>query len=129
MENRQDKLFHGAAMGAGQELGADAHSHLAPDGFVSMPYVRPGDAVFRHCDTAHMVGSEHQGREDASVLYIPSEPLCDVNTGCLKKRKGSFISAISPLDFLRGVGESERVGRGTVDHLIMEVYAQPLYSY
>ena len=115
-------------MGAGQELGANANSHIAPDGFVSMPYIRLGDAVFWHCDTAHMVESEHQGREDTSLFYIPSEPLCDVNARYLKKQKDSIISVIPPLDFPRGVGESEYIDRGTVDYLNMEVYAQSLYS-
>ncbi|KAJ4171803.1 hypothetical protein NW754_007398 [Fusarium falciforme] len=72
-------FFHGAAMGAGQELLPNHHPHVSPSGFVTIPRMRPGDAVFWHCDAAHMVEKEHQGKQDASVFYIPAVPLCDVN--------------------------------------------------
>jgi hypothetical protein len=85
--DRSSPIFHGAAIGAGQELESESHSHIATDAFVSIPLVHPGDAVFWHCNTAHIVESEHEGTEDASVFYIPSAPLCDVNTRYLKRQK------------------------------------------
>ena len=118
--DRSSPSFHGAAMGAGQELDAESHSHLASDGFVSMPFVRPGDAVFWHCDTAHMVESEHQGTEDASVFYIPSAPLCDVNARYLKRQRENFIKGVPPPDFPGGIGESKHVGRGLADDMSRE---------
>jgi hypothetical protein len=118
--DRSSSSFHGAAIGAGQELEAESHSHLAPDGFVSMPLVHPGDAVFWHCDTAHMVESEHKGAEDASVFYIPSAPLCDVNASYLKKQRENFLKGVPPPDFPGGIGESQHVGRGIVENMSPE---------
>lgn len=118
--DRSSSTFHGAAMGAGQELQVDAHSQLVPDGFVSMPLVRPGDAVFWHCDTAHMVEAEHQGTEDATVFYIPSAPLCDVNARYLQRQRENFLKGVPPPDFPGGVGESDHIGRGSVDDLSIE---------
>jgi hypothetical protein len=104
--------FHGAAMGAGQELATQTHPHLNPYGFVSIPRVRPGDAVFWHCDVAHMVEAEHRGTTDSSVLYIPSVPLCEVNSTYIKKQSENFEQGIAPPDFPGGVGESQHEGRG-----------------
>ncbi|KAF4999736.1 hypothetical protein F66182_16270, partial [Fusarium sp. NRRL 66182] len=103
--------FHGAAMGAGQELAITTHPHINPHGFVSIPHVRPGDAVFWHCDVAHMVESEHQGTNDSSVLYIPSVPLCEVNSRYVKRQRDNFGQGIAPPDFPAGVGESKHKGR------------------
>lgn len=107
-------IFYGAAMGAGQELLPEFHEHLNPVGFVSIPRVRPGDAVFWHCDVAHMVEEEHRGVRDASVFYIPVAPLCEVNAGYLKRQKENFLQQRPPPDFPGGVGESLHSGTGTV---------------
>jgi hypothetical protein len=106
--------FHGAVMGAGQELTTTTHPHLNPHGFVSIPHVRPGDAVFWHCDVAHMVEAEHHGTSDSSVLYIPSVPLCEVNSTYVKKQRENFEQGIAPPDFPGGMGESGHKGRGQV---------------
>ncbi|KAF2014165.1 DUF1479-domain-containing protein [Aaosphaeria arxii CBS 175.79] len=110
-------VFHGAAMGAGQELSQNHYPHISSTAFVSIPFVCPGDAVFWHCDAAHMVEHEHQGDQDASVFYIPVAPLCDTNIGYLKRQRANFLAGLPPPDFPGGVGESEHVGRGTVDYL------------
>jgi Protein of unknown function (DUF1479). len=78
--DHETSTFHGAAMGAGQEWTAADHSHIYSRGFVSILRVLPGDAVFWHCDVAHMVESEYNGTGDSSVLYIPAAPLCEVNS-------------------------------------------------
>lgn len=104
--------FHGAAMGAGQELATATHPHLNPHGFVSIPRVCPGDAVFWHCDVAHMVEAEHRDTSDSSVLYIPSVPLCEVNSTYIKRQRENFEQGIAPPDFPGGVGESQHKGRG-----------------
>lgn len=103
--------FHGAAMGAGQELPTSTHPHLNPHGFVSIPRVHPGDAVFWHCDVAHMVEAEHRGTIDSSVLYIPSVPLCEANIAYVKKQRENFVRGIAPPDFPGGVGESLHKGK------------------
>jgi Protein of unknown function (DUF1479) len=109
--------FHGAAMGAGQELTAIDHPHLNPHGFVSIPRVRPGDAVFWHCDVAHMVEAEHRGNGDSSVLYIPSVPLCEVNSKYLRRQRDQFLSGVAPPDFPGGMGESKHKGRANSEDI------------
>ncbi|KAH8698601.1 hypothetical protein BGW36DRAFT_358130 [Talaromyces proteolyticus] len=104
--------FHGADMGKGQELTETDHSLLNPHGFVSIPPVRPGDAVFWHCDVAHMVEAEHCGKSDSSVFYIPALPLCEINSKYVKDQRENFLRGIPPPDFPGGVGESEHTGRG-----------------
>lgn len=104
-------------MGAGQELLATDHPHIYSTGFVSIPPVKPGDAVFRHCDVAHMVESEHRGSADSSVLYIPAAPLCEVNSEYLNNQRAQFLDGRPPPDFPGGVGESRHCDRGSVDDL------------
>lgn len=59
-----------------------------------------------------MVESEHQGTSDSSVLYIPSVPLCEVNSRYVKRQRDNFGQGIAPPDFPAGVGESKHKGRG-----------------
>ncbi|KAL4892955.1 hypothetical protein BDV59DRAFT_36256 [Aspergillus ambiguus] len=115
--DQESSFFQGAAMGAGQELLAGDHPHIHSAGFVSIPRVQPGDAVFWHCDVAHMVENEHRGNGDSSVLYIPAAPLCEVNSNYLKNQRAQFLEGCPPPDFPGGVGESAHNNRGTIDHL------------
>lgn len=115
--DHETSQFHGAAMGAGQELLASDHPHIHSAGFVSIPRVQPGDAVFWHCDAAHMVENEHRGMADSSVLYIPAAPLCEVNSNYLNNQRAQFLESRPPPDFPGGIGESRHCDRGTVDDL------------
>lgn len=110
-------FFHGAAIGAGQELLPNLHSHISPSAFISIPTMRPGDAVFWHCDSAHMVEKEHQGKQDASIFYIPAAPLCDVNADYLKRQRANFLDLKPPPDFPGGIGESQHVDSGSFEYL------------
>ncbi|WAO96089.1 Hypothetical protein NCS54_01375100 [Fusarium falciforme] len=62
-------FFHGAAMGAGQELLPNQHPHVSPAGFVTIPRMRPGDAVFWHCpgDISRQ-GHEHVPEDDKGSI-------------------------------------------------------------
>jgi hypothetical protein len=115
-------VFHGAAMGAGHELNTEEHSHLKPNSFVSIPGVHPGDAVFWHCDVAHMVEPEHKGVEDGTVFYIPILPLCELNAKYVRDQRASFLNRTPPIDFPGGVGESKHVGCGQVSDIGKEGY-------
>jgi hypothetical protein len=109
--------FHGAAMGAGQELTDEEHPHLKRSAFVPIPAVRPGDAVFWHCDVAHMVEQEHQGKEDASVFYIPTLPLCEINIAYTQRQKSAFLHRSSPPDFPGGSAQTEQVGKDDISSI------------
>lgn len=83
-------------MGKAQVLNDKSHPHLRLDKTVtSIPRVEPGDQVYcesnsasracrlglklllplGHCDLVHAVESEHMGKGDSSVFYIPAVPL------------------------------------------------------
>jgi hypothetical protein len=113
-------IFHGAAMGAGQELTEEEHPHLNRSAFVSIPAVAPGDVVFWHCDVAHMVEAEHQGKEDGSIFYIPTLPLCEINATYTRRQKTAFQHGMAPPDFPGGPAETKHVGRGDVDSISPE---------
>jgi hypothetical protein len=110
-------VFHGAEVGKGQELSETDHPHLSRNNFVSIPTVHPGDAVFWHCDVAHMVESEHKGTSDSSVLYVPVVPLSAHNAEYLGTQAAAFLNGTPPIDFPGGVGESEHVGRATKEDI------------
>ena len=107
--------FHGAAMGAGQEMTLEDHPHFRRSAFVSIPPVAPGDYVFWHCDEAHMVEEEHRGTEDGSILYIATLPLCEINAHYIRRQRDAFEEGNAPPDFPGGPAESKHVGRGGID--------------
>jgi hypothetical protein len=110
-------IFHGGAVGAGQEITPEDHPHLLRCHFVSIPTVAPGDFVFWHCDVAHMVEEEHQGKEDASVFYIPSLPLCEINASYIRRQRAAFEAGNAPPDFPAGLAESKHVDRGGIESI------------
>ena len=92
--NLESTAFPGSVPGKGQELNEATHPHLRLDKtMISVPEIEPGDQVYctyhriyrhlyllmvwilGHCDVVHAVESEHRGKEDSSVLYIPAVPL------------------------------------------------------
>ncbi len=51
------------------------HPHLFLEKtMTSVPKVKPGDAVFWHCDVIHSVEEEHTGKEDSAGETIPVSP-------------------------------------------------------
>jgi hypothetical protein len=68
-------------------------------GLVSIPEVQPGDTVWWHPDVCHAVADEHDGEEDASVIYIGSAPDCAKNRAYLPRQKEAFLAGRSAPDF------------------------------
>ena len=65
------------------------HPHLRlKDTMTSVPEVHPGDMVFWHCDVIHAVETEHIGKEDSAVMYIPAVPLTPQNARSEERRVG-----------------------------------------
>jgi hypothetical protein len=104
-------------MGQGQELTEEDHPYMSRNNFVSIPTVHPGDAVFWHCDEAHMVEGEHKGASDSSVIYVPVVPLCDQNAEYLHTQAAVFLNGTPPVDFPGGIGESKHVCRASEEHI------------
>ncbi|TIB97393.1 DUF1479-domain-containing protein [Wallemia mellicola] len=104
--------FPGSSQGRTQELNIHTHPHLQLDKtMVSAPRLSPGDQVYWHSDVVHAVESEHQGRGDSSVLYIPAIPLTVNNAHYLRDQVSRFKQGLPPSDFPGGEGESQFIGR------------------
>ncbi|TIC64062.1 DUF1479-domain-containing protein [Wallemia mellicola] len=104
--------FPGSSQGRTQELNIHTHPHLQLDKtMVSAPRLSPGDQVYWHSDVVHAVESEHQGKGDSSVLYIPAIPLTVKNAHYLRDQVSRFKQGLPPSDFPGGEGESQFIGR------------------
>ncbi|KAF3920430.1 hypothetical protein ABW20_dc0104358 [Dactylellina cionopaga] len=116
--------FPGSAQGRGQEMSEATHPHLQlQHSMVSAPRVEPGDYLLWHCDTIHAVDPVHNGREDASVFYIPVVPKCPLNESYIQKQKITFLTGYPPPDFPGGNGEEYHQGRPGVE-IVEEVGGQ-----
>ncbi|KAK8181288.1 DUF1479-domain-containing protein [Phyllosticta citribraziliensis] len=116
MEPEPSSWIQGATPGHGQELRAALHPHLdLSRTMVHVPRVKPGDYVVWHCDTIHAVDKVHAGSSDSSVLYIPTCPLTVENAKYLAKQRQNFLEGIPSPDFGGGEGESNHIGRHTVE--------------
>ncbi|KAK6354107.1 hypothetical protein TWF730_008525 [Orbilia blumenaviensis] len=108
--------FPGSAQGRGQEMSDVTHPHLQlQHSVVSAPRVEPGDFLAWHCDTIHAVDPLHNGKEDASVFYIPVVPKCRLNEEYIQQQKEAFITGYPPPDFPGGNGEENHQGRPGLD--------------
>ncbi|KAF9268460.1 DUF1479-domain-containing protein [Marasmius fiardii PR-910] len=95
--NLDSPLFPGSGLGQGQEFNTTTHPHLRLDKtMVSLPKVEPGDQVYWHCDGVHAVESEHRGKGDSSVMYIPAVPGTVYNAHYLRNQRNNFINGIPP---------------------------------
>lgn len=65
----------------------------------------------------HAVDAVHQGKSDSSVLYIPVCPTTETNAEYLARQRDTFLGGYPGPDFPGGKGESEHIGRPTVDYL------------
>lgn len=45
---------------------------------------------FRHCDQVHAVEPKNDSQVDSSVLYIPSVPLCRINSEYILIQREAF---------------------------------------
>ncbi|PVU84502.1 hypothetical protein BB560_007333 [Smittium megazygosporum] len=80
---------------------------------VPIPDVSPGDAVFWHCDMVHAVDEKCTQQTDSSVFYIPSTPLCKINTSYIIKQKHTFDLGLTPPDFPGNNAEQDFADRAT----------------
>ena len=105
---------------AGSLCGAEAGTALwltdtwhAPllRGLVPAPAVAPGDTVWWHPDLIHAVGTRHDGRQPANVMYIPAAPDCPRNRAALAAQRAAFCTGRSPPDFPQDDLETDFTGR------------------
>ncbi|KAK4224104.1 hypothetical protein QBC38DRAFT_371798 [Podospora fimiseda] len=111
-------VLQGATPGHAQEMNEDLHPHLELGRtMVNVPEVRPGDYVVWHCDTIHAVDRTHNGTSDSSVLYIPVCPTTESNARYVVRQRAAFLEGTPAPDFPGGKGESDHIGRPTVDYV------------
>lgn len=65
----------------------------------------------------HAVDKVHHGTGDSSVMYIPACPTTEANAEYVKRQRDTFLEGVPPPDFPGSQGESQHVGRATVDCL------------
>ena len=125
MEKITTSVLQGATPSHSQELSAALHPHLClEDSMVHIPQVNPGDYVVWHCDSKfgrripttdiytvanvqyiaiHAVDKMHNGKGDASVMYIPACPLTEANAEYLVRQREAFAEGkISPVSHRPG---------------------------
>ncbi|KAF5357951.1 hypothetical protein D9756_001184 [Leucocoprinus leucothites] len=99
-----------------------SHPHLALEKtMVSVPTVRPGDAVFWHCDLIHAVEDIHKGAEDSAVMYIPAVPFTAQNFDYVKRQRECFLKGERPPDFPKGKAEDSLIGVATAEDIDNDV--------
>lgn len=74
---------------------------------LSVPTVYPGDTVFWQADVCHAVEKEHNGTNDASVMYIPAVPTCRQNVQYVRAQADNFARGCPPPDFPQGRTEHD----------------------
>ncbi|TFK88040.1 DUF1479-domain-containing protein [Polyporus arcularius HHB13444] len=110
--------FPGSTPGKTQAITPATHPHLRIDKtVVSIPRVEPGDQVYWHTDVVHAVEAEHNGTEDSSVMYIPAVPLTERNAAYMRDQRDTFLQGLPSPDFPGGEGESQFVGRATLEDI------------
>ncbi|KAK4161757.1 hypothetical protein QBC43DRAFT_216932 [Cladorrhinum sp. PSN259] len=115
---KMESALQGATPGHGQEMNEELHPHLELGRtMVNVPEVRPGDYVVWHCDTIHAVDRTHHGKSDSSVLYIPVCPTTESNAQYVARQRAAFLEGTPAPDFPGGKGESNHIGRPTVDYI------------
>lgn len=114
-----DSDFPGAFPGKGLEFNDKTHPELDLENLmVLIPKVEPGDMVYWHCDLIHAVDSVHVGKNDSSVFYIPSAPLCSINLKYAFLQREAFLRGLVGPDFPgfpNDIAETQHTDRATVD--------------
>lgn len=102
----------------GRVLRADeVHHPELLEAMVSIPVVEPGDTVWWHPDLIHGVEDEHQGHEQANVIYIAATPDCPKNLMYARQQAAHFLDGRSSPDFPEQNLEVNFAGRATLDDL------------
>ena len=102
----------GRALGVSEEWHPDIYNAIS-----TIQTVEPGDTVWWHPDVIHAVGSEHNGDDFASVIYIGASPACAKNAAYAQKQAAHFVKGKSAPDFAAEDYEVDFKGRATIDDL------------
>ncbi|KAH6991474.1 hypothetical protein BKA56DRAFT_652287 [Ilyonectria sp. MPI-CAGE-AT-0026] len=82
-----------------QRLSTSSHPHLRlQDCLAHIPPMNPGDTVWWHTDMCHAVDPEHQGDQDASVVYVAACPTTPRNKEYIKEQLQAALTGQGPPD-------------------------------
>jgi hypothetical protein len=76
----------------------------------------------------HAVDKTHNGSSDSSVLYIPVCPTTEESARYVGRQRAAFLQGTPGPDFPGGKGESEHIGRPTVEYLSSSATAAGLQA-
>ncbi|KAK7418774.1 hypothetical protein QQX98_003792 [Neonectria punicea] len=91
--------FPGTIKDQSQRLSLSSHPHLRlEECLVHIPSMNPGDTVWWHTDMCHAVDPEHNGDQDASVVYVAACPTTPKNKEYIKQQLRAALDGKGPPD-------------------------------
>ncbi|PVH72108.1 duf1479 domain-containing protein [Cadophora sp. DSE1049] len=105
--DEETEWFPGTFRWDSQLLSPASHPHLCLEKtLMSVPAMEPGDTIWWHADICHAVETSHNGKEPASVCYIPAVPSTPGNVTYIHQHWKDLVAGVPPEDYkyLDGTG-------------------------
>ncbi|KAI1773857.1 DUF1479-domain-containing protein [Hypoxylon cercidicola] len=97
--NPESSWFPGTMKDQSQRLSPTSHPHLRlRECLTYIPPMNPGDTIWWHTDMCHAVDPVHNGKEDASVVYVAACPTTPVNKAHVKLQLQAALVGKAPPD-------------------------------
>ncbi|KAK5065260.1 hypothetical protein LTR84_001098 [Exophiala bonariae] len=126
----EGSYFPGTFKEQSQYISRTSHPHLRlEDCLVHIPSIQPGDSVWWHADLCHAVDPDHDGDENASVIYIGSCPSTPVNQAYIKTQLQATLAGKPPPDYAEGLDTDETQFKGYVGHQGLSEEARGALGY
>ncbi|PVH77665.1 DUF1479-domain-containing protein [Cadophora sp. DSE1049] len=123
-------FFPGTFKPQSQLLSRTSHPHLRLEScLVHIPTLKPGDTVWWHADTCHAVDAEHNGAENASVVYIAACPTTNANKAYVKRQLEEFLAGRPPPDYASDTKLDESTLDGYMGHQSLSEEAKSAFGY
>ncbi|KAI1214220.1 DUF1479-domain-containing protein [Annulohypoxylon truncatum] len=91
--------YPGTMKDQSQRLSPSSHPHLRLRECVTyIPQMNPGDTVWWHTDMCHAVDPVHNGKGDASVVYVAACPTTAINKAYIKTQVQAALLGKAPPD-------------------------------
>lgn len=126
----ESSFFPGTFKPQSQLLSRTSHPHLRLEScLVHIPALKPGDTVWWHTDICHAVDSEHNGQENASVVYIAACPTTKANKAYVKNQLEEFSTGRPPPDYASDTKLDESTLVGYTGHQSLSEEAKRALGY
>ncbi|KAI0153354.1 hypothetical protein BJ166DRAFT_355170 [Pestalotiopsis sp. NC0098] len=122
--------FPGTTKPDSQQLSRSSHPHLRlEETLVHVPAMEAGDTIWWHADVCHAVDPEHQGTENAAVVYVPSCPTTALNKKYVKGQLEAILNGRIAPDHDIGAGINEKLFTGYKGHEGFSDEARRAFGY